>query len=189
MRIVSFAESAVPAGLRAQVFRLQQQAWPDAEPGEPGPVHDPALRPVTMVLLLDGGRAVAALDILSKPIVHCGVRFEASGLSTVVTDRAEQGRGYGHRLVEAAREAIGASGADLGIFTCDGSLRGFYERAGWRCLPGTVLVGGTEDAPFPSDRLDKVTMASFFTGKARAHAPSFVGARIALHPGNIDKLW
>ena len=188
MQIVSFPEAEVPPDLRAQVLCLQDQAWPGYEPGAPGPVHDPELRPVSM-LLLDEGHVVSALDILSKDITHLGETFAASGLSTVVTGEAERGKGYGRRLVEAAREAIEASGVDLGVFTCDRPLQAFYEGAGWQLLPGTVLVGGTPDSPFPSDQFDKVTMARFFSPMARDRAHAFVGSRIELYPGAIDKLW
>ena len=167
---------------------LQDEAWPQDEPSGPGPTHDPALRPVTM-LLVDDGRVVSSLDILSKDVFHAGHRYAASGLSTVVTGEADRGKGYGRRLVVAAREAIEASGADLGIFTCDSPLQAFYESAGWQVLPATVLVGGTLAAPFPSDQFDKVTLARFFSGKALDHAHDFVGCRIALYPGEIDKLW
>ena len=141
------------------------------------------------MLLVEGDRVVAALDVLAKRIEHDGASFAAAGLSTVVTDTARRGEGHGRRLVEAARTAIAEGGADLGIFTCDTPLGPFYERAGWTVLPGTVLVGGTPDDPFPSDRFDKVTLASFFTEHARAHAAAFAGARIALYPGAIDRLW
>jgi aminoglycoside 2'-N-acetyltransferase I len=81
--------------------------------------------------------------------------------STVVTPRALQRRGHGLRLVTAAREAMAAGDWDLGLFTCDRPLQPFYERAGWRRLPGAVLVGGIAAAPFASDQpgFDKVTMA------------------------------
>ena len=148
MRIVSFPEADVPRELRVQVRALHNEAWPDYKAERDGPVHDPALRPLSM-LLLDGDRVLSALDILSKQIHHRGQGFDASGLSTVVTGRANRGKGHGHRLVQAARDAIEASGADLGIFTCDSPLQAFYERAGWQLLPGTVLVGGTPEAPFP----------------------------------------
>jgi aminoglycoside 2'-N-acetyltransferase I len=52
-----------------------------------------------------------------------------------------------------------------------------------------VLVGGTPAAPFPSDQWDKVTLASFFSPRAREAAERFAGARIGLYPGAIDKLW
>lgn len=181
----------LPDALREQILALHRQAWPE-HPGGParerGPMHDPVLRPVSMTLVADG-RVLAALDILSKDIEHAGARYSASGLSTVVTDEALRGQGHGHRLVSAAREVIAASGADLGIFTCDRPLGSFYEAAGWAIVPGAVLVGGTPDDPFPSDQWDKVTLAAFFTAKAQRGAGSFADSRIALFPGAIDKLW
>jgi aminoglycoside 2'-N-acetyltransferase I len=80
---------------------------------------------------------------------------------------------------------------DLGIFTCDRPLQPFYESAGWQPLPGTVLIGGSPDNPFPSDQpgFDKVTLAAFFTPLAHQAEATFHNARIPLHPGHIDKLW
>ncbi len=192
MHILSFPITQVPRDLRLQVLALHAQAWPEDEvsegPHEEGLWHDPALRPLSM-LLVDDGRVLAALDILSKELTHRGRRYAASGLSTVVADEAERHRGYGRRLVIAGRDAIRDSGADLGIFTCDRPLRAFYESAGWHVLPGSVLVGGTPDAPFPSDRFDKVVLALFFSPKARQYAETFNHSRIELYPGDRDKLW
>jgi aminoglycoside 2'-N-acetyltransferase I len=188
MRVLSFPQHAVPPALRVQVVALQDQAWPRSA-GEFSNGHDPALRPVTMLLVDDHEVVLASLAILSKEFLHDGQRYAASGLSAVVTDQSQRNRGYGHRLVTAAREQIAASGADLGIFTCDRTLARFYRRAGWHILPGTVLIGGTPDNPFPSDRLDKVVLADLFTDHARDHAASFSHARIELYPGEIDRLW
>ena len=190
MEIISAPEADVPPPLRQQVRKLQRQAWPSDRPDEGGPSHDPALQPVSMLLVSDG-RVITALDILSKDILHSGQSYSASGLSTVVTDKALQGRGYGRRLVEAAYAAIEKSGIDLGIFTCDTPLRSLYERDRWRVLPGTVLIGGTPEAPFPSDQdgFDKVTIGRFFSERAQRNQASFLGSRIALYPGEIDKLW
>jgi len=187
-QIVCYPEADVPDELRAQVLRLQREAWPYDEPLEVGPVHDPLLRPLSM-LLLDGGRVCSALDVLSKTIAVGGRSWAASGLSTVVTDWALRRRGYGCRLVEAARQRIAESGADVGLFTCDTPLRPFYEAAGWELLPGTVLVGGTVADPFPSDQFDKVTFGAFFSPAAREARAAFVGSRIPLYSGTIDKLW
>jgi GNAT superfamily N-acetyltransferase len=184
MHILSWPEADVPADLRLQVIALQDEVWPSGRPGEPGPRHDPALQPLSM-LLVDDGHVIAALDVLSKEIVHRGRSYAASGLSAVITARAHRARGCGRRLVEAARHEIGASGADLGIFSCDRPLRRFYERAGWKALDGAVLVGGTPDDPLPSDRFDKVVMACFFSAPERC----FAGCRIELFPGEIDRLW
>lgn len=202
--IVRFAEHEVPPHLRAQALALQEQAWPSA-PGEADdPAHDPALAPYSLLLVeaaeddaaagntaegAAGETVLAALDVLTKEFTHAGERWRASGLSRVVTDRARQRAGHGRTLVAAALAEIRASGVDLGLFTCDRPLRDFYASAGWQELPGAVLVGGTPDAPFPSDQWDKVTMGAFFTPRARAAAPRFAGTRIGLYPGNIDKLW
>jgi Predicted acyltransferase len=185
MRVVSFAQDAVPALLRTQVMALEDQEWPT----ESRDGHDPALHPIWMMLVDPHDTVLASLAVLSKSIIHDGERYLANGLSAVVTDRAHRGRGHGQRLVHAARDLIAAGGADLGIFTCDPPLADFYQRCGWRILPGTVLVGGTPDAPFPSDRFGKVTLATLFTEHARTHAATFEHARIELYPGEIDKLW
>jgi aminoglycoside 2'-N-acetyltransferase I len=188
VRIVVHAEADVPVELRRQVIALQDEEWPSERPGDLAPWHDPSLYPVSM-LLVDADRVVAALDVLSKDLFHVGVRYAASGVSAVVTDPARRGEGHGVRLARAARGLMEDRGADLGIFTCDRHLQAFYERAGWDALEGTVLVGGTPEEPFPSDALEKVTMAAFFSDRARAAAPRFAGARIELYPGRIDKLW
>jgi predicted N-acetyltransferase YhbS len=190
--ILAYPEAELPAGLKRQVRAIQQCEWPgvatDPVRAPLDLAHDPALRPLSLVLLVDG-RVVAALDILSKELEHAGATFAASGLSTVITDPGQRRRGHGLALVRAARDRIASSGADLGIFTCDRPLAPFYEAAGFAVIPGAVLVGGTPDDPFPSDQWDKVVLASFFTGRARAAAPGFAGARIGLYPGTLDKLW
>ncbi|WP_030272852.1 GNAT family N-acetyltransferase [Streptomyces sp. NRRL B-24484] len=189
MEVLEYPEAEVPARLRARVGALQERAWPTGAP-DPGISHDPALDPRSM-LLVDGPRVVAALDLLGKELRHADGVFAVRGLSAVVTDPALRGRGHGLALVTAARARMAALGADLGLFTCDRPLRGFYERAGWEVLPGAVLVGGTAEEPFPSDRpgFDKVVLAGFLSAHGRARRSSFAGARIALHPGTVDRLW
>ena len=187
-RILTFPQDAVPARFRSQVIALRDLVWPRSDSERP-PGHDLALDPLWLLLIDEQEAVAAALAILSKPITHLSQRYSASGLSAVVTDPRRRGRGYGHRLVTVARELIAESGRDLGIFTCDQPLANFYVRAGWRLLPGTVLVGGTPEAPFPSDQLDKVTLGEFFTHHARTHAADFEGARIELYPGELDRLW
>ena len=187
MRFASYPEHAVPRELRAQMIALQEQAWPSS--GDLAPWHDSSLHPVSVLLVDDDDRVLAALDILSKPISHAGETFEASGISALVTDVRARGKGYGRALAHASLTMMREAGADLGIFTCDRGLQGFYEGAGWQYLPGAVLVGGTREAPFPSDQFDKVTMGSFFSAKAKGARERFVETRIDLYPGDIDKLW
>jgi predicted N-acetyltransferase YhbS len=191
METLTFPEAATPSHLRQQVLALQDEAWPpDESQRESRNGHDPSLSPLSM-LLVDGDTVLAALDILFKEVEHDGDVYRAAGLSTVVSRTATRGAGHGRRLVQAAHDAMTSMQLDVGLFTCDRPLKGFYERSGWQELDGTVLIGGTPDDPFPSDRpgFDKVTMGDFFSPRARSKAPLFHGSRIALYPGPIDKLW
>lgn len=108
-----------------------------------------------------------------------------------MTSEHARGRGYGRHLVTAARDTMIAQHLDLGVFTCDRPLRAFYESAGWTVLPGAVLVGGTRQAPFPSNQpgFDKITMSDFFSAAGREARTAFQHSRIELYPGEIDKLW
>lgn len=188
MEILIFPEAEVPAELRRQVLALQQLAWPGEEPTGLHAIHDPALAPLSL-LLVENGRVLSALDILSKPLSHSGATLQASGISCMVTQPEDRSRGLGRLLAASARETMQANGADLGIFTCDRPLRRFYQACGWNELPGAVLIGGTPAAPFPSSQFDKATMACFFSAEAKRLAASFEHCEIALYPGAIDKLW
>ncbi|WP_330330145.1 GNAT family N-acetyltransferase [Streptomyces sp. NBC_00536] len=190
MRIVTYAEADLPDALAAQTAALEAQAWPGSTPG-----HDPALAPRVMLLLDEAGAVAAALTLLHKEIRHAGRTYRAAGLSAVVTRADARGRGHGGRLVAAARAALAARpGPDLALFSCDRELAAFYEAAGFRRLPGAVLVGGTPEDPLATDApgFDKVVMAEFF-GEAETDqadpAAAFAGARIGLYSGTIDRLW
>jgi GNAT superfamily N-acetyltransferase len=184
-----FPQADLSCELAAQIAELERDAWPTGNEAS-RTLHDPALAPEFMVLV-EGEQVLASLALLHKQVQHVGRQFHGVGLSAVTTRALVRGRGYGHRLIADAREHLAASAVDFGIFTCDRPLRAFYERAGWRQLPGTVLVGGTRAAPFRSDRpeFDKVTMGDFFSAGARAVRASFVRADVEIYPGEIDRLW
>lgn len=191
MQILTLPEAETPTHLRQQVLELQDEAWPSTDaPQISGTTHDPHLAPLSM-LLVDNDVVLAALDILRKDIEHAGTIYRAGGLSTVVSRRATRRSGHGGRLVRAAHAAMADLGLDVGLFTCDLALKPFYEACGWRELVGTVLIGGTPAEPFPSDQpgFDKVTMGDFFSSMVQAHADRFLGSRIAVFPGTIDRLW
>jgi aminoglycoside 2'-N-acetyltransferase I len=103
VQILSFPEAAIPPDLRVQVREIQEQAWLSPQgslTSADAPSHDPSLQPLSM-LLVEEGTVLAALDILSKEIVHAGGRYAAGGLSTVVT-RREAGSGLVHLRPPAA---------------------------------------------------------------------------------------
>lgn len=198
VEILTFPERDTPPALRRQVVESREQAWPRERPADPAQdgqaqdeqAQDPALRPLSM-LLVEDGRVLASLDVPRKDLRHAGRWFAAGGLSAVVTRRGVRGRGHGGLLVAAARETMAAEGLDVAVFTCDRPLRGFYARAGFRPLPGAVLVGGNAEEPFPSDLpgFDKVVMADFLTPTGRRWRHTFPHSRIALHPGRPRSLW
>ena len=191
MQILSYPEKFTAPELLSQIQGMEQQAWPNQVDGCPAvPVHDPQLRPV-LVMLVDDGTVLASLAILSKEIVHAGQEYIVGGLRSVVTRAEMRGKGYGRRLVATARMMMIDRNFDIGLFTCDVPLQKFYESAGWTTLPGTVLIGGVLDDPFPSDQpgFEKVTMADFFSTAGQLGRASFYNARIGLYPGQIDKLW
>jgi len=188
--VLVFAEGATPDPLRSQVRQLQVSAFGggDAAAADLGMVHDPALHPVSM-LLVEDAVVLAALDVLGTRMRHAGRVWSVTGLSTVVTAPTRRGQGLGRELVSAARSAMQLSGADLALFTCDGDLVGFYLACGFEVLDAAVVVGGTVDHPLRSDGLGKVTLASMFSDEARACAGDFTGTDLLLYPGPIDRLW
>jgi aminoglycoside 2'-N-acetyltransferase I len=191
--VAMFREGATPDALRRQVRAMQEEAWPSSDPRDAaalGPWHDPELRP-TSVLLVDGDVVLSALDLLFAHIEHSGRSWAAVGLSAVVTARALQGNGHARVLVTWVRNSLPDLQVDLGLFTCDRTLARFYSGCGWEPLPGTVLVGGTPDQPFASDRpeFDKVAFGAFATTEAIRARDAFTNTRILLHCGTVDSLW
>lgn len=196
MRIEGAIEEyeVLPSGLAEQVAGLEAQAWPGSSPG-----HDPALAPRTVLLLDADGRVAACLALLHKAVrLADGRTYRAAGLSGVVTRADVRGRGYGGRLVAAARAGLAADpGVDLALFSCDRELVPFYEAAGFEVLPGTVLVGGTPADPLATDApgFDKTVLGGFPTGAAHDEGradevrAAFTGIRVPLYPGTIDRLW
>ncbi|MFK0222552.1 GNAT family N-acetyltransferase [Streptomyces vinaceus] len=183
--VVTYAQAELPARFAAQVAALEAQAWPGATAG-----HDPGLAPEVMLLLDDGETVLVSLALLHKEIRHAGRTYRAAGLSAVVTRDTARGRGHGGGLVAAARAALAADPAvDLVLFSCDRPLVPFYEAAGFTRLPGTVLVGGTPEQPLATDApgFAKEVLADF--SGADTGAEAFTGARIALYPGLVDRLW
>ena len=71
---------------------------------------------------------MASLAILSTSLTHGGQHFVASGLSSVVTDQTQRGRGHGHRLITAAHDLIANSGVATNP-TAEFSIRNSLDRS------------------------------------------------------------
>ena len=182
IEIIACLEEDLPGDLLRQTLDALRAEWPGAFSGAKADrteLNDPALHAMIFSLLVDGQLA-SHLSVPRKTIVHRGESYKACGLSGVLTVPAFRGKGYGEWVVRAATVFMEQDGADIGLFTCDPPLRPFYERCGWTLLEGAWLVGGTCARPFPSDTLDKITFARFFSARAQVHEKDFVGAAIWL---------
>jgi len=190
IEIIVCPEEELPGDLKRQILEALRAEWPRAFSGAKAgreELNDPALHPAICALVVDGQLA-SHLSVPQKVIEHRGESYKAYGLSGVLTVPAFRGKGYGERVVRAATAFMEQDGADVGLFTCDPPLRTFYERCRWTVLEGAWLVGGTRARPFPSDTLDKITFARFFSARAQVHEKDFVGAAIWLELGEGD-LW
>lgn len=188
--VVTFGQDSLPRALKAQVLAILEVAWASGRSIEERldrPLHDPRSAPVCM-LLVDGDVVLAYLAMPSKVIEHAGVTYRVAGLSSVATHPEHLRNGHGGTLVTAAREWIEASGADLGIFTCDAPLVPFYVACGWTHMPMTVVVGGTRAQPFRADELGKQTLMGFFSDLAQGHRADFADADVYLELREGD-LW
>jgi GNAT superfamily N-acetyltransferase len=138
--------------LRRHIALLQHRIAPTSRPppGDPiTPEHDPMLDALSFYLMADS-RVVSYAAVVHKQIKHGDETFWIAGLSCVATDPDYQGRGLGSRTVGAATRYIEHSTTDIGIFTCDPPLAGFYARAGaWPVVPDVILLGSRRYSSAP----------------------------------------
>jgi GNAT superfamily N-acetyltransferase len=161
------------AALRREIAHLQYRAAPTADPPPDDPIppeHDPLLDALSFYLVADS-RIVSYAAIVYKQIAHAGTTFWIAGLSCVATDPAYQHQGLGSRVVGAATRSIQQSTSDIGIFTCDPPLAGFYARAGaWPVVPDIALVGSRDGGALSNIALQKVVLMRLLSAKAQAAA-------------------
>lgn len=159
--------------LRRDIALLQHRVAPTVVP-PPGdsvpPEHDPALDALSFCLMIDN-RVVSYAAVVHKQIQHGFETFWIAGLSCVATDPAYQRRGLGSRIVGVATRYIERSTTDIGIFTRDPALAGFYARAGaWPVAPDVIVIGSRHEGALSSISLQKVVLMRLFSAKARAAA-------------------
>jgi aminoglycoside 2'-N-acetyltransferase I len=190
IELIICPEETLSDELRRQTLEAMRVEWPGAFAGAKADrrrLNDPDLHP-TICLLVEDGRLASHASVPWKVVEHRGASYSAYGLSGVLTVPAYRGKGYGERVVRAATAFMEEQGADVGLFTCDAPLRRFYERCDWQVLAGSSLIGGTRDKPFPSDALNKITFARFFSTRAQARQADFEGTAIRLELREGD-LW
>jgi hypothetical protein len=131
-------------------------------------LHGPEFDCLSFYIRL-AGRVISYAAVASKTIDHAGHTFALGGLSSVMTDPAHQRRGLGSATVAAATRWMERSDLDVGVFTCDPPLAGFYAKAGaWPVVADVVLVGSRQHGALRSDVLEKVVLMRLLSGKAAA---------------------
>jgi GNAT superfamily N-acetyltransferase len=169
--------------LRRDIALLHYRVTPTAGPPPGGampPKHDPMLDALSFYLVVDR-RVVSYAAVVHKQITHDHETFWIAGLSSVATDPDYQGRGFGSRIVGAATRYIEHSTTDIGIFTCDPPLAGFYAQAGaWPVVPDVIVIGSHQEGALSSISLRKVVLMRLFSAKAHATAPRLRQTTIVL---------
>jgi aminoglycoside 2'-N-acetyltransferase I len=189
IQVARYRQLECPEAIREQVIRLMKLEWPSTfRPGRPEwPSEAVELDPVSIVLMMETVVASHAA-VLRAPIEHAGDRYLAFGVAAMVTAAEYRGNGFGRRVFAAATSYMIREHADIGVFTCDAPLRGFYERDGWSVSTSSPLIGGTSEKPFRSDELGKVTLLQLFSERARANRRAITSSPIHIELGE-GMLW
>jgi aminoglycoside 2'-N-acetyltransferase I len=144
--------------------QFRDEVWPEGE----------ADRTVHFVLE-ERGFVISQAGVVWKTITHDGVTYQTGGLTGVLTFPDFARRGYGIWVVEAATKYIAEAGADIGLTTCEPTLRSFYAQAGWIPLTNTALVFGDLNGPLV---LDELVLMLFVSEKGKQGRRSFEGQQV-----------
>lgn len=183
--VAEFVERArygdMDVDVRREIAFLQERAYRPSEPPiDPRtPLHTPALDAHSFLLRCDG-LLVSYAAVVTTTISADGMRYLASGLSSVATDPDFTRRGYASRVVDSASRYIAASGVDMGVFTCAPNLTQLYTVAGdWLVAPDVRLVGSDQPDALSSTALGVVVLMRLFSARARMNSD-------VLHRATID---
>lgn len=190
IKLLQFLQEDCPLDIKEQIILLMRREWPQAFENAVEDVlwpDNPETHP-TSLILIENNVVLSHVAVPWKYIDHEGQTFKAFGLSEVMTNPSYRNQGFGSKLVREAVSLIESQTADIGIFTCDPPLVGFYAKNGWEQLKNAYLVGGTHNQPFRSDSLGKCTLARFFSNKAQKYRHHFENSDIYLELGE-GQLW
>jgi len=108
-----------------------------------GYTGDDAHAPRSFVLR-EGGRVVAHAAILPRTIGASTGALTIAGLTRVVTDPDQRGRGLGVLVVRAAFALVDAGDFPFSLFQTTPEVRPFYEKLG-ACMVDNPIVNSLED--------------------------------------------
>ena len=122
------------------------------------------------MVLVENGILISHAEVVWKNLEHAGETYRAYGLTGVFTYPGHRRQGYGTQIVDAGTEYIVATDADIGIFSCDPSLKRFYARCGWVPMKKVKILIEPEGQPLV---VDELTMMLFLSEKGKRARPAF----------------
>jgi predicted N-acetyltransferase YhbS len=171
-RLLIYPDDQFPAGLKCQVLSFLRMYYWQGFIGE-NRLRDwitPSRFHPLHFLLIENELVISHAEVVWKYLDHAGETHKTYGLTSVFTYPSFQKQGYGHQLVMAATDTIVKSDADIAMFHCDPSLKGFYSRCGWIAMENTKTYIGSKDNP---ELADELLMMRFFSPKGLAGRSAF----------------
>ncbi len=83
------------------------------------------------IVCLNRHRVAAYLRLTPRSAKINNIIFKIAGLSTVCSDKAQQKKGFGRRIVREASRLIEREHFDFGLVQCDDGFVDFYLKCGW----------------------------------------------------------
>lgn len=96
------------------------------------------------IIIYEEGQIVAFVNLIERIIYVDTIACRAVGINNLITLNKYRGKGYGQKLMLAAKHMIcGRLRSQLGILLCADNLIPFYQKLNWREIQCTVLFNQT----------------------------------------------
>lgn len=171
MIVVQYPQEKGAAEIPRKIIALENTAWPQTAETETFPSAPDTY--VTSFVVMEKETAVCHVGVRKSVLLHKGQKYQAYGLSEVVTHPDYRNQGLATQTIEKAARYILDQHPDISIFTCERSRVSLYARGGWEAIKGACFVGGSKEKPFRSDSLGLVTMMMFLSPNGKRHRADF----------------
>lgn len=92
------------------------------------------------IIVFEEGQIAAFVNLIERIVYMDTNAYRATGVNNLITIGKYRGKGYGQKLMLAAKQMIfDRLRAQLGILLCADHLVPFYQRLNWQKIHSTVL--------------------------------------------------
>lgn len=161
----TYTDENFPAELKAEVQIILRNEWPV----NPKDKNIPRSWKITdHLVLITNDKVLSYAAVTRKSLTHNQINYDIVGLSGVITDAKERGKGYGRQVIQAATDIIKKSNSDLALFNT--AQKGLYEKFGYEFLPNGKILKGDPNNPeiYPED-----VFALFLSARSIANRSDF----------------